>query len=92
VQLQGKRKEKSEKQCKDPTAAINDEDSMMGRRMLGHLDNRLRQDKTPLGYQNVPLGGVSLILVGDEGQLPPVLDKPKFDDSKLTTDMGITEA
>jgi hypothetical protein len=30
--------------------------------------------------------------VGDEGQLPPVLDKPKFDDSESTTDMGITEA
>jgi hypothetical protein len=73
------RKEKLEKQCEDLTVAINDEDSMMSRRMLGHLDSRLRQGKTPLGYQNVPLGGVSLILVGDEGQLPPVLDKPKFD-------------
>ena len=62
------RKEKLEKQCEDLTVAINDEDSMMSRRMLGHLDNRLRQGKTPLGYQNVPLGGVSLIpLVGDEG-------------------------
>jgi hypothetical protein len=65
---------------------------MMGRRMLGHLDNRLRQGKTPFGYKYTPLGGGSLILVGDEGQLPPVFDKPKFDDSESTTDMGITEA
>jgi hypothetical protein len=48
VELLGKRKEKLEKQCKGLTAAIADEDSMMGRRMLGHIDNKLRQGKTPL--------------------------------------------
>ena len=48
VELQGERNEKLEKQCKGLTAAIADEDSMMGRRMLGHIDNKLRQGKTPL--------------------------------------------
>lgn len=54
---------------------IIDEMSMLGQRMMAWIDKRLRQATGKLGS---PLGGVSVILVGDFAQLPPVRDRPLF--------------
>ena len=51
---------------------IVDEMSMIGHKMLSWLDNRLR---TGTGRQDIPFGGMSIILMDDFGQLPPVGDR-----------------
>ena len=54
---------------------IIDEMSMVGRRALGQIDELLRQATK----REVLLGGMSVILVGDHGQLPPVKDHRAYD-------------
>ncbi len=54
---------------------IVDEMLMIGHKMLSSLDNRLRAGT---GNQDIPFGGMSVILMGDFGQLPPVGDKPMY--------------
>ena len=54
---------------------IVDEMSMIGHKMLSSLDNRLRAGT---GKENIPFGGMSEILMGDFGQLPPVCDRPMY--------------
>ena len=54
---------------------IVDEMSMIGHKMLSWFDNRLQSGT---GHQDVPFGGMSIILMGDFGQLPPVGDKPIY--------------
>ena len=53
-----------------------DEMSFIGRNLLTSIDSRLRQAFPKNSY--VPFGGRSIILVGDLGQLPPVMDKPIY--------------
>lgn len=48
---------------------------MVGFRLLAQIDKRLRQ---ATGRISEPFGGVSIILVGDILQLPPVGDKPLY--------------
>lgn len=48
---------------------------MMGHRMMAMVDKRLRQ---ATGMLHTPLGGMSVILIGDFAQLPPVGDKPLY--------------
>ena len=52
-----------------------DEYSMLGQVAFGWIDKRCKQ---ATGYCNKVLGGKSLILIGDPGQLPPVADKPLY--------------
>ena len=52
-----------------------DEYSMLGQTTFGQIDKRCKQ---ATGYHNKVLGGKSLILIGDPGQLPPVADKPLY--------------
>ena len=54
---------------------IIDEYSMLGQTTLGWIDKRCKQ---VTGNCEKILGGMSLILIGDPGQLPPVGDKPLF--------------
>ena len=49
--------------------------SMIGHKMLSSLDNRLRAGT---GKVDIPFGGMSVILMGDFGQLPPVGDRPMY--------------
>ena len=49
---------------------------MVGREVFGQIDNRLRQ-AFPHHAQEV-FGGCSLLLFGDFGQLPPVMDLPLY--------------
>ena len=56
---------------------IVDEISMIGHKMFSWLDNRLRAGMGT-GTQNKPFGGISMILLGDFGQLPPVSDRALY--------------
>ena len=60
---------------KDKHYLIIDEMSMMGHKMLAWVDKHLRQAS---GKLDSPLGGFSVILFGDFGQLPPVGDRPLY--------------
>ena len=55
---------------------VLEEISMIGRRMLGKIDARLRQ-AFPSSSSEV-FGGCSILAFGDYGQLPPVLDLPLY--------------
>ena len=55
---------------------IIDEMSMVGRKVFGQIDRRLRQ-AFPHHAQEV-FGGCSILLFGDFGQLPPVMDLPLY--------------
>ena len=57
---------------------IVDEMSMVGRRMLRAIDLRLRQAFPHQATET--FGGISVCLLGDFGQLPPVMDRPMFDE------------
>ena len=50
---------------------IIDEFSVIGLNLLGWIDKRCRQGT---GDSDIPFGGISIILVGDIAQLPPVGD------------------
>jgi hypothetical protein len=54
---------------------IIDEMSMIGHKMLSWLGNRLRAGT---GIEDIPFGSMSVILMVDFGQLPPVGDKPMY--------------
>jgi len=58
--------------------------SMLGQTMLGWIDRHCRQ---ATGKSDEVFGGLSIILVGDPGQLPPVADKPLYH-SKPTSSVG----
>ena len=53
---------------------------MIGRRMLALIDMRLRQAFPE--HNNEPFGGRSIIMFGDFGQLPSVLDLPMYASNK----------
>ena len=57
---------------KDIRYLIVDEISMLGQNMMAWVDKRLRQATTHL---DIPFGGISVILIGDFAQLPPVGDR-----------------
>lgn len=54
------------------SSLIIDEYSMVGLRLFSHIEQRLRQ---ATGFNRLTFGGISVILVGDILQLPPVLDR-----------------
>ena len=74
-ELQGAALQRLQLRHKDKHYLIIDEMSMMGHKMLAWVDKRLRQAS---GKLDSPLGGFSVILFGDFGQLPPVGDKPLY--------------
>ena len=55
---------------------VIDEKSMLGLKTLGWIDRRLRE--IFLGRGDLFFGGLSVILIGDFFQLPPVLNKPIY--------------
>ena len=63
------------RQIKETGYIIIDEYSVMGQKMFGWIDRRLR----PVGgLMDTLFGGFPIILVGDIAQLPRVLDKPLY--------------
>lgn len=63
---------------------IIDEYSVVGQNLLGWIDKRCRQGKCE---PDKPFGGLSIILVGDIAQLPPVGDKVLYH-KKPTGEIG----
>ena len=74
--LQGEQLNKIQQSLACMKYLIIDEMSMVGRKMFGQVDMRLRQ-VFPHRSDQV-LGGCSLLLFGDFGQLPPVMDLPLY--------------
>ena len=67
---------------------VIDEKSMLGLRTLGWIDHRLRQ---VFPRRNAEFfGGMSLILVGDFFQLPPVMQKPLYYNQNLKDVMELS--
>ena len=60
-------------QWKDIKLLIVDEKSMIGRKMAGKMDSRLRQI-----LADEVMGGIGVLLFGDIAQLPPVGDSPLY--------------
>ena len=74
--LQGERLHEMQQSLADMEYLIIDEMSMVGRKFLGQVDQRLRQ-VFPHRADTV-FGGCSCLLFGDFGQLPPVMDLPLY--------------
>jgi ATP-dependent DNA helicase PIF1 len=74
--IDGERLKQLQKRLGGVNYLIIDEKSMVGRRMLALIDMRLRQAFPE--HKNQPFGNCSIIIVGDFGQLPPVLDEPMY--------------
>ena len=51
---------------------VIDEFSVIGQKMFGWINKRCKE---ATGHTTVPFGGISVILVGDIGQLPSISDK-----------------
>ena len=73
--LKGQSLIRLQESLKDVKYIVIDEYSMLGQATFGWIDRRCKQIT---GNCNLPFGGVSLILTGDPGQLPPVADKPLY--------------
>ena len=71
-----------QKRLKSLRFLILDEHSMVGQKTFGCISLRLQQIK----QSALPFGGVSMLIVGDEAQLPPVQDRHKFEAITMTTD------
>ncbi|CAG8690619.1 9574_t:CDS:2, partial [Scutellospora calospora] len=76
LDINGERLKQLQNRLQNIIYLIIDEKSMIGRRMLALINLRLRQAFPE--HNNTPFGGRSIILVGDFGQLPPVLDHPMY--------------
>ena len=74
-ELQGDSLQRLQLRLEGKSFLIVDEMSMIGHKMLSSLDNRLRAGT---GKEDIPFGGMSVILMGDFGQLPPVGDRPMY--------------
>ena len=74
--IDGKRLKNLQEKLHDVIYIIIDEKSMVGRRMLSLIDIRLHAAFPE--HKNQPFGGRSVILIGDFGQLPPVIDVPMY--------------
>ena len=69
---------------------IIDEMSMVGRKIFGQVDKRLRQVFPH--HADLLFGGCSCLLFGDFGQLPPVMDLPLYTTTSCSalSDLGST--
>ena len=86
--LQGESLIKLQQYLNGVTYIIIDEMSMVGRKLMGQVDRRLRRAFPSCAHQI--LGGISCLLFGDFGQLPPVFDLPLFTTSQSSnlSDLG----
>ena len=75
-EMEGSNLQKMQDELSATKYVIIDEMSMVGRKTFGMIDRRLRQ-AIP-GKSQVVFGGCSILLFGDFGQLPPVMDLPIY--------------
>jgi hypothetical protein len=62
---------------------VIDEKSMIGQKNFFYISKRLQEAKP--GHADQPFGGMSIVLLGDWKQLPPVLDMPLYQDPSALT-------
>ena len=74
--LEGERLHQMQQSLANMQYLIIDEMSMVGRKILGQVDKRLRQVFPH--HADALFGGCSCLLFGDFGQLPPVMDLPIY--------------
>ena len=74
--LEGEHLSKLQQSLESMQYMIIDEISMVGRKLFGQVDRRLRQIFPQHSCE--VLGGCSCLLFGDFGQLPPVMDLPLY--------------
>jgi len=74
--LEGPRLNSFQEDIKHVKYILIDEMSFIGHKMLEHIDYCLHEGF--LENSNICFGGRSIILVGDLGQLPPVMDRPPY--------------
>ena len=74
--LEGERLTELQQSFSEVRYLVIDKMSMVGRKIMGQVDRRLRQ-AFPNRAQQV-FGGCSCLLFGDFGQLPPVMDLPLY--------------
>lgn len=88
--LQGDLLSKLQQSLADVRYIIIDEMSMVGRKLFGQVDRRLRQAFP--NHCDQPLGGCSYLLFGDFAQLPPVMDLLLYtiSTSSALSDIGST--
>ena len=80
--LQGKSLKNLQEDFKHIKYILIDEMSFLGPKLSIKIDKCLREAFPQ--RQQEPFGGVSIVLVGDLGQLPPVFDKPIYASSSTT--------
>ena len=73
--LSGQSLSRLQDSLKDIDYILIDEYSMLGQTTFGWIDKRCKQ---ATGCYDKVNGGISMILIGDPGQLPPVADKPLY--------------
>ncbi|XP_059073384.1 uncharacterized protein LOC131874156 [Cryptomeria japonica] len=76
TQLQGTRLAIFQEEMVHIKYILIDEMSFIGQNMLENIDSRLRQAYPQSAH--LSFAGISMILVGDLGQLPPVNDRPAY--------------
>ena len=74
--LQAESLRRLQRDLKNTRFLFLDEMSMIGLRLLDAIDNRLRQIFSL--HHDKPFGGLIIVLFGDYGQLPPVMDSPLY--------------
>ena len=74
--LEGEQLQQLEQSFSGVDYLIIDEMSMLGRKPFGQVDQRVRQAFPHRAGE--ALGGCFCLLVGDFGQLPPVMDLPLY--------------
>ena len=86
-ELQGDSMQRLQLRLEGKRFLIVDEMSMIGHKMLSWLDNRLCAGTKK---EDVPFGGMSVVLICDFGQLPPVGDTPMYisGNGTVTSDHG----
>ena len=88
--LEGERLHRMQQSLANMEYLVIDEMSMVGRKILGQVDKRLRQVFPH--HADTVFGGCSCLLFGDFGQLPPVMDLPLYTTVSRTglSDLGST--
>ena len=75
--LEGERLWRLQEEFRGCKLLVIDEKSMISTTRLFQVDQRLKQAFP--NKSNLPFGGISLVLMGDFSQLPPVMEKALFD-------------
>ena len=84
-QLQGQTLTTYQEKMKNIKYILIDEMGFIGPKLLLKIDTRLREAIPH--RQHIPFGGLSIILIGDFAQLPPVMDKPIYVGQSVTQNL-----